>query len=1054
MLFLAPFLATAQEKEIKGRVIDSDGAAIAGASVLNLRSLESFFADDNGEFRVSKVQMFDSLEIRAVGYEVKRIVITEFATKIIVVERDYTSLEDVKVETGYFQIPKVRSTGSFSTISAEKLNEQVGATILDRLPYIASGVTKGTERINSLVGLMVRGLSTATLTISKPLIVVDNFPYEGDIDNLNPNDVESITVLKDAAAASIWGAQAGNGVIVIATKKGKFNQRPKVEANFNITTALEPNLYRLPLMSPSETVDFEIFLFSNRYNFIDTLRSNRPAFSPVYEILFARRNGKVSAADSAAAIDRFRSGDILAEYRKYMYRPSLNRQVAASLTGGSKINSWSFSMGGDMNIGNLHEKTQRVTFVVNNTFKPIESLQITTSIMYANNLSESGRPGYGSINYSRGQLPLYTRFADEDGNEIPVYKTFRKTLVDTLGQGLLLDYKYYPLSDYKHETRRNNLEDINANLGVKWQIRKWLGVDLNYRRQHQVSNSIHQRDSESYYTRELINAFTIINYSNNTVNYIIPPGSIVGRGASRILAQDFRSQLSLSHIFSNQSLNALLGFHASDLLSRSESYTVYGFDPELSTTGAVDYVNTYPHIITGSSTRISGSPSLSVSNRRQASLYSNVSYSIFNRYHVTASARRDASNLFGVSINDRWSPLWSVGVKWDASKESFFKLKLFDYLNARVTYGKQGNVDPSKVALTTISYSTLNTLTQTPTARISNYANPNLGWERVDMLNFGIDFSFWSGRVSGSLEHYQKFITDLYRGIQIDPTTGIDQNTIVNAGSMRAHGWEVQLSVVPVNKTFKWRVNLIANMNREKITNIKNLPGLGESISGIPGGGFGTYNGYSMFAYFAYRWGGLDPQTGNPRGYLNGDLSTNYNQLTTTGTKVEDLVYIGRQLPTWSGSISQTFSWRTLSLVANITYDLQYYFKRPGVNYSSMFSGVPGHSDYSKRWQSPGDELWTDVPSLIYPLNSARETFYQASEIFAEKGDHVRLNYIQLSYRMTPTALEKAPFKSVGLFANVNNLGIIWRANKKGLDPNYLNLPPQKSYSIGIRLMP
>lgn len=1052
MLFLVPLISNAQEKELRGWVTDIENLSVAGADIVLLRTGERYSTDDKGSFRIPYVRLFDTLEVRSIGYRLKQVIITDFVEKIIIIERDYSSLEAVTVETGYYQIPKVRSTGSFSLISAEKLNEQVGFNIIDRLPYIASGITKASDRLAGISGLMVRGLSTATFAISKPLIVLDNFPYEGDLDNLNPNDVESITVLKDASAASIWGAKAGNGVIVITTKKGKFNQKPRLETNFNLTTGMEPDLQRLPLVGASDVVDLEIFLFSRRYNFIDTLRVNKPSFSPVYEVLFARRNGKISAADSALAIDAFRTGDIRREYQKYMYRPSLYRQFSATLTGGGKLNSWSFSTGADFNEGNLHEKTQRLTFLVNNTFKPIESLQITASIMFVNRTNESGRPGYGSMTYTRGPLPIYTRFADSNGFPIPVYKNFRQTFVDTFGQGLLYDLRYYPLTDYLHQSRKTLTEDLNANLGIKWQIAKWVGLDLNYRRQHQISPLRFVRTTESYEVRELLNNFSRVDHTTGTVSYLVPPGAVLSRTNAKVLAEDFRSQFNFNYSIDKHSVVGLLGFHASDVESRTESFTAYGYDPDLEISAAVDYLNLYTSLITGSSVRVPGAPSLSRSTRRMVSLYSNFSYSYLNKYHITFSGRRDASNLFGVAVNDRWSPLWSTGLKWDLSKEEFFKSKVIEHLSARVTYGRQGNVDPSKVGVTTFNYSTLNPYTQTRSGNIATYANPNLGWERVDMLNIGVDFSLFSGRLSGSVEHYDKFITDLYRGVPTDPTAGISTNMVINAGAMRGFGWDFQLNGLAIDQEFKWMLGLVLNRNNDRLTKMRDLPGIGESISGVPGGG-AAYNGYSLFSYFAYKWGGLDPETGNPLGFLNGELSTNYSQLTTTGTKAKDLIYIGRQIPIYSGSLSQTFSWKKLSLTANITYDFKYYFVRPSIVYSGLVSNGYGHSDYTKRWQVPGDEEWTDVPSFIYPVNTARETFYLGSEVLAERGDHIRLNYIQGSYRVTPKFLSNSPFKSISIFANASNMGVLWRANKKGLDPNYTEIPPQKSYSIGLRFM-
>ncbi|MCG7858974.1 TonB-dependent receptor plug domain-containing protein, partial [Flavihumibacter sediminis] len=172
------------------------------------------------------------------------------------------------------------------------LNKQAGPNILERMRGITNGVLFDSKRTNATtkrLDITIRGLSSIQAS-RDPLVVLDNFPYEGDINNINPNDIESITVLKDAAAASIWGARAGNGVIVINTKKARFNQETKVNFAANLTLVEEPDLSTIPLISSSDFVDTELFLFSRRFRFADTASINKPAFSEAYEILFKRRN--------------------------------------------------------------------------------------------------------------------------------------------------------------------------------------------------------------------------------------------------------------------------------------------------------------------------------------------------------------------------------------------------------------------------------------------------------------------------------------------------------------------------------------------------------------------------------------------------------------------------------------------------------------------------------------------------------------------------------------------------------------------------------------------
>src|SRR5690606_29074839 len=212
---------------------------------------------------------------------------------------------------------------------------------------------------------------------------------------------------------------------------------------------------------------------------------------------------------------------------------------------------------------------------------------------------------------------------------------------------------------------------------------------------------------------------------------------------------------------------------------------------------------------------------------------------------------------------------------------------------------------------------------------------------------------------------------------------------------------------------------------------------------------------YPVWAVYAYPWAGLDAM-GNPQGYLEGEISTNYASITGTGTQMEDLRYFGPRFPVFFGSLGNTFSYKSLSFAARITYSFGNYFRRQSIHYASTINGTGEHSDYSKRWQNPGDEQFTDVPSIVYPLVAARDNFYNGSEVLIEKADCIRLQYINLSYNLSHTDYHWLPFNNMTLFVNANNLGILWRANKHGIDPDYTStsslMPAPRNVAFGLRV--
>ena len=245
--------------------------------------------NSEGEFSIRLTIFPDTLTISYIGHPpVKRLVNKkDLVIQILLPGAEDQVLNEVQVSTGYQRIPKERATGSFSVISNKVFNQQVSTDILSRLEAVANGLK--VDRLSSVGSskLSIRGLSSINGP-KDPLIILDNFPYEGDITGINPNDVQDITLLKDAAAASIWGAKAGNGVIVITTKKGSYNQPISVEVAANMTIGEKPNLFYNKQISSGDFIDAETFLFNNKYRFSDTSASSRPVFSPVYEILFKK----------------------------------------------------------------------------------------------------------------------------------------------------------------------------------------------------------------------------------------------------------------------------------------------------------------------------------------------------------------------------------------------------------------------------------------------------------------------------------------------------------------------------------------------------------------------------------------------------------------------------------------------------------------------------------------------------------------------------------------------------------------------------------------------
>lgn len=1050
LALLCPFLGACQLIVLHGKVIDEGGGPIAGATIVVKGTARTTVSDHGGLFTLTQTGPADTLVVSAVGYEEREEPTGEQASLTVVLHRKATSLQEVTVSTGYQSLPKERATGSFTHMDNAALNQQVGTGVLERLEGMVNGLM--VDRKTKPGGqLLIRGLSTVTGP-RDPLIVLDNFPWEGDLASINPNDVESITVLKDAAAASIWGARAGNGVIVITTKKGRYNHPLRVEVASSVFLQEKPDLFSVPQMSSSDFVEVEGYLFSKGYRFSDTASVSRPPFSPVYEILFRQRRGQLTADEAEAQLDALRRRDVRHDFDRYLYQRALNQQYAVNLRGGAGIAAWLLSAGYDRNQSELDARFERVNLRVQNSLRLLKKGELTTALSAYDLRTRGGRPAPGSLRTAQGALPPYTALADDEGRPLPLAKDYRQAFTDSAGGGKLLDWNYYPLEDYPHWSDRTHTQSITADLGLDYPLLRGLSAAVKYRYQveHRQGELLYGEDS--YFARDLINQYTQLNRATGAVTYRVPRGGIRDASTDELTAQNLRGELRYTL---NQGVHGVAAFGGAELRetgNRSQGSRAYGYDPDLLQAMRVDYTTAYPQYVTGRSVFIPSGEEYGRTLNRFVSFFGNGAYTWRGKYTLSLSGRKDASNLFGLHTNQKWNPLWSAGAAWEVSREAFYRVGVLPYLKVRATYGYSGNIDPSMSALTTLGYSSLSPYTGTPTARVDKFSDPNLRWERVRLINAAVDFRTAGGRLQGSVEYFLKRSTDLFATVPVDPTAGLGRTSLrKNVATTKGRGVDLELTSVNTRGAVQWTTALNLNAYWDEVVDFYLV-----SLSGSNFVGEGTtgLKGKSIYSVLAYPWGGLEGATGDPIGMVDGQPSKDYTKITGSGTTIHDLVYIGRGLPPIYGSLGNTLSWKGLSLTARVSWKLGYYFRRSSINYTALFGSGQGHSDYAGRWQKAGDEASTSVPSMVYPANSRRDAFYSGSEVLVERGDHLRLQYVNLSYVLDKSRWPRLPLQQAQLYVVASNLGVLWRANNLGLDPDYPppGLPPALSLAMGLRV--
>lgn len=1045
-----PVGVMAQRPELlRGLVQDHAGLPLRGATVLVQGLGRQVLTDSLGAFRLSLPAGTYRLRVSFVGYQPAGTALTlpRRELLLVVLENAAKELGEVVVSTGYQQLPKERATGSFVQVDKKLLDRSVSTDIIDRLKDVVPGLSFNTLGTR----ISVRGQSTL-FSNADPLIVVDGFPYNQPVENLNPNDVQSVTVLKDAAAASIWGSRAGNGVIVITTNKGGFNRAPRVSLNANVTMGARPDLYYQPRMSTGDYIGLEKRLFSEGYYTALENAEGHPPLSPVVELLIAARDGQLGAAEAERQIGLLSKLDVRDDLNKYFDRKGVSQQYALSLDGGSLSQRYFYSAGVDRDLANLvGNGYDRVTLSGNHTWALLgRKLELSLGMNYTGSRTDRDNPGNLSWG-SNSRIYPYAQLADGQGDPLAVTHDYRQRFVASAPGLGLQDWAYRPLQELRLADNRQEIADYRLNTGLTYKIWKGLSAQLLYQYDRSTTTGRVLQSADSYYTRNLVNRFTQADTDGN-LSMPVPLGGILDLENDVSVNHDGRAQLNYDGGWGRKNeLSAIAGYEIQTLRVRGDSYRYYGYDAEHATMKPVDGITQFTYYDNPNS---GGSIPLNQAESDHTdhylSWYGNAAYTYDRRLSLSASARLDRSNLFGVNTNQKGVPLWSTGLAWELSREGFYHLEELPYLKLRATFGYNGNINKNLSAYTTASYfDGSDTQTQLPYARITNPPNPELRWERNRQINLGLDFSSKGQRVSGTLEFYLKRGMDLIGNTAFPPSSGIVTFTGNTAGTS-GRGLDFNIETRNLVGKWKWSTAFFLSYVTDRVGSYDQVSNAGDYLASGNIGAF-PLEGRPLYAIYSYRWAGLDSRTGDPQGYLNGVISKDYTGMQSAAT-AQNLVYNGPSRPVVFGALRNTLVYQGLSLSFNISYRLGYYFRRSSVFYGTDHGLSQQSGDYALRWQQPGDERRTSVPSMPALTNIQRDDFYRFASVLVDKGDNIRLQDIHLSYVLDQRQLPFLQQGSLQVYLYAANLGILWRANKDHLDPDAgMTYPLPRTVAGGIR---
>jgi len=1041
----------------------ADNSVLAGATIKNNKDGKQAVTNAQGEFELNVADVTGTLTISYVGYKTSTVsyYLNNYGPFNISLVPTDALLKEVVVSNGYQLLPKERATGSFSQVDSTLLSRRVSTDVLSRLEGVVPGLLFNRNTLSSANGIPdinIRGHSTL-FSNDQPLIVVDGFPYDGDINNINPNDIASITVLKDAAAASIWGVRSGNGVIVLTTKKGKRNQKLSVELNANVTIGEKPDLfYSSNFLNSTDFINIEQLLFKQGF-YNSQIGDPTQVLSPVVQIMADEQSGSITSQDGDSQIASFKSQDVRNDLSKYFYTKSVLQQYNLNFKGGGDNSDYFFSIGEDHNqtneVGNVNN---RLTLNGNYNFYPIKNLTLSAGINFVQSDNQNNSP-VGNINDGgnfAGFIYPYARLADVNGNALPIVRDYNFDYTSSATQLGLLNWEFKPLDELHDADNNTTSIDNRINFGANYKVIPGLNLSLKYQYEKESVNVNDYYSTDTYFTRNRINSFTQFN-SDGTLSYPVPIGGILQQSDAYLTTQNFRGQLSYDKKLSAKNeINIIAGSELISTVNEGDGNTAYGYNKNTETNySEIDYLDYFTLNPSGGASQIPNGQGYSKTTDHYLSYYSNASYTFDSRITLSASARIDRSNLFGVTTNQKAVPLYSAGVLWDISREKFYHIGWLPFFKIRATYGYNANINKSATAVATLQQQSNSYYSGIPYDVIANPGNPELRWEKDRVINFGIDYGLQKNIISGSIEYYLKKSTDLFGNSPLPPSTGLS-TFFGNTASISGNGFDVVINSRNIDYgNFKWTSNLMVSYVLDKVTKY-DQPVVPLSYLSLGSGSSGIITplvGQPLFGIYSFRSGPLTHDTGDPQGYLNGQLSTDYNSI-LSNFKFSDLLYNGPARPTTFGSFRNNFSYKYWTLSANMIFKFDYYFRKTstGISYPAIVYGAV-NKDYANRWQQPGDETKTTVPSIqLPPDNNDRDIFYQYSQSLVDRADNIRFQDLRLSYEIPRVKGSKFPFSHFQVYGYVNNIGILWRANHDNLDPDIYTsaLPLSTTFSLGI----
>ena len=1020
-VFASIITLQAQERLVSGNVSDT-GGTLPGVSVIIQGTNQGTMTDLDGGYSI-KVNEGQVLEFSFIGYQTQKV--TYKGQEVINVTLQYESseLSEVVIQVPYGTANKKTYTGSVGLIQAKTIEKSQVSNVSKALEGSVAGLQSfsASGQPGSEATIRIRGVGSINAK-SDPLYVVDGVPYEGGLSAIAASDIESISVLKDATAATLYGSRAANGVIMITTKQGKRETEPQIEitAKHGISNRarsdykqLSTNQYmelqweaiRNGQMDNSKMSASEAAAYAST-NLVNSIGINPYGLDNPNPVGL---DGKLLPGLKPLWNDDW--SDALSQNARYT-------DVNLRVSGGSAKSRYYVS-GGYMNDQGyvLESGFKRFNLRSNIIMDAKDWLEIGMNVSASHSIQDYPKQDDSAITnvigFARGLPSFY-----------PIYErnlTTGEYLIDPSTGERIFDYGNYRKTSYNKynlvATLPQDKSEIKKDVAtfrtygqIKFlenlKFKSSLNIDYNSTYNHNVSNPDFGPSAANGGSVSRRNTRTVSMTFNNVLNYNL---DIDDKNSLSLMVGQEYYQYDSNYFGGVRQQIIKAGFEEPDAASRLVDF--YG------------KADAY----------------------KMMSFFGNAQYSYDKKYYLSASYRRDGSSRF--SPKNRWGDFWSVGASWRIIDEDFMSNYRDTWLsNAlfKASYGAQGNDNIGYYAYQSL-FSIYNNLGESGLVA-SRLETPELSWETNMNLNIGLDLSFFNNRLNTSIEYFERRSKDLLFDKALAPSLGFS-SIQENVGAVNNYGWEFTVDGSPI-QTDDWRLHLGLNLTtyKNKITSLPTKEMWSGSKKWIEGG--------SIYDFYMVEWAGVNSANGNPQWYIQNTDGTKRITEDYSELEVKDKVYKGNSLPDVTGGFQAELAYKNWEFSANFTYTIggKIYNRDKLSLYRESGDGGTWSRDMLDRWTPENPN--TDVVRLT---TDPKSSWTKESDRFLVDRSFLKLKNITLTYNLPQEWLRKIKLNSASLFFQAENLFTLTK--EQGLDPEqtfagttYFRYPSMRTISLGLNV--